>query len=148
MPESRTDHRPRTETDPRLPSGEWVGFFLQPTLTSARQGMELTLHFAAGRVRGEGRDVVGEFTVHGRYDLDANELSFVKGYRGQHNVDYRGFAELDKGIWGVWRLPGFDRGGFHIWPRTMADPTRRRLKAMAKLPLPVKIIEPEPAEVP
>jgi hypothetical protein len=31
------------------------------------------------------------------------------------------------GIWGVWEVPPTARGGFHIWPAGMADPTQQTL---------------------
>ena len=32
-----------------------------------------------------------------------------------------------KGIWGLWEIPPTWRGGFHIWPEAMGDPTSPRL---------------------
>lgn len=45
-----------------------------------------------------------------------------------------------KGIWGTWEISsrslGYvsDRGGFHIWPKGMADPTGEELRAEERVP--------------
>ncbi|VTS08426.1 hypothetical protein [Tuwongella immobilis] len=111
------------ESDPRFPSGRWVGFFLQKQLPGKHQ-MELLLTFANGRIRGEGRDLVGEFTINGIYELADGTCRWMKHYLGKHSVHYRGFNE-GKGIWGTWQLETMGErwtGGFHIWPEGMAAP--------------------------
>jgi hypothetical protein len=67
--ESDEKKHPAVETDPRFPSGEWKGFWLQRGL-SGRQWMTLALEFRAGHLAGEGRDSVGEFFLRGDYSLD------------------------------------------------------------------------------
>jgi hypothetical protein len=137
------------ETDPRFPSGKWVGFFLDRRLPGRHQ-MELTLTFTAGRLQGDGRDWVGRFTCDGAYDVQDGKCTWVKCYVGRHTVGYSGFNE-GKGIWGMWELrdSGFVfTGGFHIWPEGMADPTRPRLAEEADLPVEARAPEPEPALVP
>jgi hypothetical protein len=126
------------ETDPRFPSGPWTGFFLQ-RLVPGRHLMELRLTFQKGAITGEGRDWVGEFIVRGRYDLADGRCHFTKRYLAKHDVFYQGFNE-GKGIWGTWEIPAktdllFQKGGFHIWPEGMADPTGSHLKEEADLPL-------------
>lgn len=127
------------ETDKRFPSCEWVGFYLQPKLTPQRCLMELCLTFQGGTFAGEGRDAVGEFLILGRYNLENGAVNFTKYYIGQHTVDCRGWNE-GKGIWGIWEIrPGllggsYDRGGFHIWPRAMGDPTGAREAAESERP--------------
>jgi hypothetical protein len=128
---------PALETDPRFPSGPWIGFFLQPNLPG-RHLMELRLTFQGGRMTGEGRDWVGRFLVAGRYDTADGKCRYTKRYVGKHDVFYDGFNE-GKGIWGVWEIPaseeyGPSRGGFHIWPEGMADPTGHELTEEADLP--------------
>src|SRR5262245_11234110 len=54
------------ETDPRFPTGEWSGFFLQG---GQRHWMTFYLEFCGGTIRGEGNDFVGTFHLSGRYDL-------------------------------------------------------------------------------
>src|SRR5438876_729871 len=92
-----------------------------------RQGMELLLTFRAGTMTGEGRDVVGDFIIRGRYQVGDGSCHWTKRYLGRHDVFYRGFNE-GKGIWGIWEIPGDGlKGGFHIWPEGMADPSNPQL---------------------
>lgn len=126
---------PAPEADPRLPSGEWIGFFQQRSMSQAKGWMELILAFAEGKVQGEGRDGVGEFVIAGSYDLARERVWLHKRYLGKHDVAYEGFAELGRGIWGRWFIRiANDKGGFHIWPKGMADPTGSTLHASAELP--------------
>lgn len=131
---------PLTEADPRFPSGAWTGFFLQKEVPG-RHWMELHLDFRDGVMTGEGRDRVGHFLVRGRYELEDGTCYWVKRYVGRHDVSYSGFNE-GRGIWGTWEIPPYYKGGFHIWPEAMGDPTQRRLSAEADTPAP------SPAEVP
>ena len=126
------------ETDPRFPSGPWTGFFLQPNLPGRHQ-MELHLTFRDGAMTGEGRDLVGPFTVEGGYSLGDGSCYWTKRYLGKHDVYYHGFNE-GKGIWGTWEIPASreypaQRGGFHIWPEGMADATAPALTEAADLPV-------------
>ena len=109
---------PKNETDERFPSGPWTGFFLQPALPG-RHWMELHLSFLEGKIRGEGRDWVGQFLVTGGYETDTGKSWFSKKYVGKHDVAYMGYNE-GKGIWGTWEMaePHW-KGGFHIWPEGM-----------------------------
>src|SRR5579884_4269834 len=127
---------PGLETDPRFPSGPWTGFFLQRELPG-RHLMELRLTFRDGQLTGEGRDRVGAFVLRGRYDLGDGRCSWVKRYVGRHDVFYKGYNE-GKGIWGVWSIPPYHQGGFHIWPEGMGDPTQPTLTEEADLPAPVE----------
>ena len=77
--------------------------------------MDLHLEFANGIMTGEGNDDIGRFIIKGKYDEAAHESTFHKTYVAAHTVFYRGFRE-GKGIWGVWEIGIFARGGFHIWP--------------------------------
>jgi hypothetical protein len=137
------------ETDPRFPSGKWVGFFLDKRLPGRHQ-MEVALTFAGGRLTGAGRDRVGTFTFHGTYDAADGRCEWVKQYVKAHLVTYCGFNE-GKGIWGTWELRDSGmvfNGGFHIWPEGMADPTQPRLAEEADVPVEAPAAEPEPALVP
>src|SRR5437763_4106644 len=129
------------ETASRFPSGPWTGFFLQ-RLLPGRHLMELRLTFGQGTMTGEGRDWVGEFIVRGRYDVADGRCHWSKRYVGKHDVFYQGFNE-GKGIWGTWEiaLAGHGvlaRGGFHIWPEGLGDPTNEHLVAEADLPAPTE----------
>jgi hypothetical protein len=129
------------ETDPRFPTGPWTGFFLQTQAPHpGRHKMELRLNFRAGTLSGEGRDLVGKFAIRGRYNTADGKCHWSKRYLGKHDVFYQGYNE-GKGIWGTWEIPpeqnhGFlFRGGFHIWPEGMPDPTFPHLSEEADLPV-------------
>ncbi len=130
------------EQDSRFPSGKWIGFFLQKW-NPGRHQMELILRFFDGVVTGEGRDVVGEFLIRGRYQVDDGKCHWHKRYIGKHDVFYQGYAE-GQGVWGTWEIGApldFDRGGFHIWPEGMADPTGARRHAAADVPASFDAVE-------
>jgi hypothetical protein len=104
--------------------------------------MDLALTFSAGTLMGDGMDSVGEFSIKGRYDLQSGEVTFHKRYLRRHSVFYRGFNE-GKGIWGTWEITrlgilSVDRGGFHIWPKGMPDPTEEHLQTEEPLPAEVE----------
>ena len=127
-----TESETTLETDPRFPSGPWTGFFLQPLLPG-RHWMELQLTFRDGNMAGAGRDWVGSFTIRGRYETGNGECYWTKKYTGRHDVYYRGYNE-GKGIWGVWEIAFDSKGGFHIWPKGMADPSGAHLAEEADAP--------------
>jgi len=54
MPDHDTDHAD-VEHDSRFPSGEWTGFFLQPTFYTGRVKMTLVLTFRQGMLSLTGR---------------------------------------------------------------------------------------------
>jgi hypothetical protein len=130
------------ETDPRFPSGRWTGYFLQVQVPGKHQ-MELLLTFRQGSMSGEGRDWVGKFVIKGRYSTDDGKCHFNKHYQGKHDVFYQGYNE-GKGIWGTWEIPPSQnmgmlfRGGFHIWPEGMANPSGDQLTEEADLPIHVE----------
>jgi hypothetical protein len=130
---------PQLETDPRFPSGRWVGFWTQKNeKRGSKHTTELYITFANGRMDGEGRDWVGKFTVSGKYDLADGRCHWTKQYVRRHAVSYDGFNE-GKGIWGTWLMRNEDppieaRGGFHIWPEEMADPSSHHLTEHADVP--------------
>ena len=131
--ESGDPREPKVETDDRFPSGPWTGFFLQQ-VRQGRNWMELRLMFRDGIISGEGRDRVGEFLFRGRYELSDGTCHWTKSYIGRHDVFYKGFNE-GKGIWGVWTIDWAGmKGGFHIWPEGMADPTSPTMAAEAEAP--------------
>jgi hypothetical protein len=119
--------RPTAETDPRFPSGPWVGFWIQREL--GRQTMRLSLGFSAGKIIGAGVDIIGSFTFAGTYDLKSGRCLLTKRYHGGHSVDYDGVNEGEGlWLWGLWNIGAHSRGGFHLWPEGEEDPTQRRLK--------------------
>ena len=137
------------ETDPRFPSGPWVGFFLQKEVPG-RHTMELRLTFRQGKMTGEGRDWVGAFVLSGWYAVENGECHWTKQYVGRHSVYYYGYNE-GKGIYGAWKIPPEKNsgvryhGGFHIWPEGMPDPTQQHLTEEADVPAPVEEKELVPA---
>ncbi len=131
-----------TETDPRFPSGPWRGFFLMRQLPGRHQ-MELHLSFRQGVMTGEGRDMIGPFLIRGKYNLENGKCHWTKRYIGKHDVAYDGYNE-GKGIWGLWEIPPSWRGGFHIWPTAMGDPTSPHLAEALDVP-DEPVIEPDPA---
>lgn len=139
------------ETDPRFPSGPWTGFFLQK-LVPGRHLMELRLTFRHGDMAGEGRDWVGPFLIRGRYSTADGRCHWHKRYLGKHDVLYQGFNE-GKGIWGTWEIPStrgdqFQKGGFHIWPEGLPDPTGETLSAAADLPVHIEELQETPELAP
>jgi hypothetical protein len=117
-----------------------------------RHMMELQLSFHEGVMTGEGRDMIGLFLIRGKYKLDDGKCRWTKRYVGKHDVAYQGYNE-GKGIWGLWEIPPSSRGGFHIWPEAMGDPTSPRLAEAVEEPveLPIDqesekvgVAEPEP----
>lgn len=109
------------EPDPRFPSGEWTGFYLQHWLPG-RHRTDAVLTWQAGELRGVGRDAPGEFLMAGTYDPATGRCEWTKQYAGRHAVAYRGVAD-SSGVWGVWEINLFggvyhDRGGFHVWPES------------------------------
>jgi hypothetical protein len=133
---------PAAETDPRFPSGKWVGFWTQTIPKPDRPKQEMILTFSKGTISGEGRDMVGQFLIRGFYSVDDGRCRWTKRYVGKHDVYYQGFNE-GKGIWGKWSIDPL-HGGFHIWPEGMSDPSTPKLEAEAKLPgeVPAAVGEP------
>lgn len=132
---STSEQEQHLESDPRFPSGPWVGFFLDKRLPG-RHGMDLRLTFQDGRMTGEGRDRVGTFVIDGTYHLDDGKAFFSKTYPASHTIRYQGYNE-GKGIWGTWELdwpPERFTGGFHIWPKAMPDPSQPKLSEEAEVP--------------
>jgi hypothetical protein len=100
--------------------------------------MELHLTFRQGMMTGEGRDWIGEFLIRGRYQVEDGQCWWTKRYIGKHDVSYRGYNE-GKGIWGLWEIPPTWKGGFHIWPEAMGDPTQQKLAEAIDEPVEVEI---------
>ena len=98
--------------------------------------MKLQLSFSEDKLAGDGTDCIGEFTLKGRYETDSGKVWIHKTYIERHDVIYTGFAEVaDKGIWGTWEIRQDFRGGWHIWPKGVPDPTGSTLKAEADVPI-------------
>jgi hypothetical protein len=102
-----------------LPSGLWAGHYVQYLL---KHPQEMTLEFADGLVRGDGRDGLGVFTVDGEYRVEGAQvrLGWVKTYEGSHSVLYLGKLEAHQ-IVGRWSLSAFNTGSFLLSPATPAE---------------------------
>ncbi|MEI7657944.1 MAG: hypothetical protein WCK33_07755 [Phycisphaerae bacterium] len=124
------------EQDPRFPSGPWFGFYRQGG-TQSRQ--RFTLTFKDGHVRGEGKDPVAPFIVTGTYCTVTGTVNLTKSY-DRYRVFYRGIAQPDDGIPGLWTIPYFggvitDTGEFHIWPDELAMEEGKRLAQEEPVPV-------------
>ncbi|WP_165231897.1 hypothetical protein [Aquisphaera insulae] len=129
---NRPEPEPLVETDSRFPSGPWCGFFLM-SHSPGKHTMELQLTFRQGVMTGEGRDRIGPFLIKGKYQVEDGQCWWSKRYIGKHDVHYHGYNE-GKGIWGLWEIPPTWKGGFHIWPEAMGDPTQQRLRESIEEP--------------
>ncbi|WP_165073110.1 hypothetical protein [Paludisphaera rhizosphaerae] len=134
------------ETDSRFPSGPWVGYFLQAELPPGKHGMELRLTFKRGVITGEGRDMIGDFIIRGKYQVEDGKCWWTKRFIGKHDVAYQGYNE-GKGIWGTWEIPPSWKGGFYIWPEAMGDPTKQKLHEAIEEPFNDFIEADAPAEL-
>lgn len=103
------------------PSGRWDGFWVQADW--GRQPMTpFALTFAAGRITGTGRDVIGRFTFEGTYDGRTGAVRMVKQYLGRHRVLYVGEPDGEGSIQGRWSIGAAHTGTFLLRPR-LAAPT-------------------------
>ena len=83
-------------------SGTWRGFWEQKA--HGRQEMRaFELHFRAGRVTGQGVDLVGPFTMRGECGGDGR-VRIVKQYLGKHRVTYVGAPDGEGCILGTWEV--------------------------------------------
>lgn len=98
---------------PSLPTGEWHGYFFYPD-HSGPCWMRLYLTFRNDRMRGEGHDHVGAFTLDGEVDRHSGRCTWIKQYVGAHQVQYTGRC-TSEGIHGQWAISGQWGGTFHIW---------------------------------
>ena len=115
------------ESDPRYPSGEWSGFFVQPD-SSQRHWMLFYLEFRGGVIRGEGNDWIGAFHLSGTYDTGSGLCRWTKQYLGQHRVEYEGLNQ-GHGIVGKWTIADVWSDHFHIWPKGMGNLEEMYLEA-------------------
>jgi hypothetical protein len=116
------------ESDPRFPSGVWIGWFKQ----LRKFAMQVDMTFRNGVIVATGSDEqVGKFMFSGRYSLEDGRCSWTKVYQSlpqaSAQVHYNGFNE-GKGIWGAWEFPwlkdaAHGHGGFCLWPEGWPDPS-------------------------
>jgi hypothetical protein len=102
------------------PSGAWYGYWEQ--VYWGRQFMEpLQLRFAAGRITGEGRDIIGPFTFQGTYD-EQGAVTLFKQYVGRHCVLYQGRYDGEGTISGTWTIGTVWSGPFALRPAEFKVP--------------------------
>lgn len=102
------------------PSGLWRGYWEQPVF--GRQPMrDFLLRFSGEKVEGEGRDIIGRFTVRGTCD-DRGNVVMVKQYIGRHRVFYRGVYDGEGTIYGTWSIGEHFSGPFALSPVRSAPP--------------------------
>lgn len=75
----------------------------------------MTLEFADGLIRGDGRDGLGPFAIEGEYRAEEAlvRLGFIKTYDNAHSVLYLGQLAGSATIQGEWQL-GPSRGKFAL----------------------------------
>lgn len=104
------------ETHNLFPSGEWEGFYTyHDGPDAARHMMSFVLHFQNNIVTGHGSDDIASFIWRGHYNKENLRCQMTKHY-DTHTVFYDGNVD-ENGIWGMWTIGGYLRGGFHIWPK-------------------------------
>lgn len=103
------------------PSGTWNGHWEQPGY--GRQPMhDFVLRFSGREITGEGRDLVGPFTIYGACD-EHGAVKFVKQYTGKHAVRYEGLHDGEGTIFGKWIIPPAWSGTFALKPvHSKTDP--------------------------
>jgi hypothetical protein len=144
--EIMSDESELPELDDRFPTGEWVGFFIQPD-SRRRYAMELFLEFAGGTIDGGGKDLIAEFEISGDYETDSGSCTWKKQYLGMHRVIYTGQAGSG-GIIGSWQIPGnppWWTGPYFVWPRAAGDLSERFEQALLDVEFsgPAGVLEPE-----
>lgn len=117
---------PFVESDPRFPSGSWLGYVLKQHEPGHRHAMVASLSFIRGVISGAGSDEDGDFTISGRYESRDAKCIWIQTHSDRREVIYTGYCD-GQGIWGMWYRPretGSDwKGGFHFVPEGMSDPT-------------------------
>jgi hypothetical protein len=97
-----------------FPSGVWRGYWEQTGFGRQLMG-PLELHFADGKISGQGNDCIGPFTFSGRYDKEGR-VTLIKQYLGRHQVLYQGQHDGEGTIFGQWTIGQYDFGPFALTP--------------------------------
>eukprot|EP00741_Cyanophora_paradoxa_P000891 tig00000448_g861.t1 len=94
--------------------GRWTGWWLMAN--GAKGDMELTLSLYFRKIRAEGHDRVGPFTIEGTYDVASGAVHMRKAYTG-HSFIYEGQMGPDKQVKGTWHSPEgpTNNGTFALW---------------------------------
>ena len=84
----------------------WKGFYVH---NGNKGEMKFKfLKFKQGKITGEGKDPIGQFTINGNIK-PSGELQFVKQYVGMHSILYEGLRTYDI-IRGNWSYPRYGGG--------------------------------------
>lgn len=111
----------KAEQHPLFPSGPWEGFYVYQMGGGGRKHkMDFQLDFTGGQLCGSGSDDIGGFGWSGSYCTERLYCEMTKQYFGAHSVWYQGKVD-ENGIWGIWLIPPFCKGGFHIWPKSLGS---------------------------
>lgn len=88
-----------------------VGWWEQDFM--GRQWMEnLTISIEDDCFAGAGVDIVGEFTLSGRFCKE--QVAIIKQYLGKHVVEYLGTTDGEGTMSGVWQIGGLVGGKWSI----------------------------------
>jgi len=132
-----------SEADPRFSSGPWTGYWVQGAPGGLTLGwMDLQLRFSNGVLTGTGRDLVGDFSLKGRYDL-ASGTCFIRKRYPSHEAFYSGSSD-GTGIWGRWEIFPNLTGTFSIWPGSAGDGLEE--SARAGIPFGAELVYPTPLD--
>ena len=88
----------------------WSGFYVQ---NRVQTNMDLNLDLNRGnmKIKGEGSDTVGKFSITGKID-SRNNVKFEKQYFSAHNITYEGqISHQWNAIKGFWYSTIFDNRG-------------------------------------
>ena len=64
---------------------------------------DLVIEFSSGRMRGSGRDMVGDFQMYGTME-PGGRVRIVKQYTGRHQVIYIGNYDGEGTLFGTWLI--------------------------------------------
>jgi hypothetical protein len=64
---------------------------------------DLSIDFLGGRIRGRGRDIIGDFSMSGTMESDGC-VRIVKQYTEQHHVVYIGNYDGEGTLFGTWLI--------------------------------------------
>ena len=132
---------------PLFPSWPWEGFYVYQMVGGGRKHkMDFQLDFMGGQVRGSGSDDIGGFGWSGSYNTERLCCEITKQYFSSHSVWYQGKVD-ENGIWGIWLIPPFARGGFHIWPKGLDSEEEAAEAVPENMKLMVPEIEVSPGHV-
>ena len=122
-----------SERNPDFHTGNWCGFYLEN-----HRGEPGWMHMylecdIAGKIKGEGIDYVGPWTLGGHFDAETKHCQWSKLYVGRHTVHYEGTLG-EAGVQGNWKIQPYLTGNFHVWPEGMSHIHDEYLRMGTPLP--------------